>query len=1156
MAKLLPEYSKAIRVEPSFYMPDIDGVDKVRQYLEEGTDAQCNFAGCGERKAPKKSNNIPSLWEEGNPLNTPNVPTLDGNPLDTKLFQGGDDPSSGKNSRRNITGGAPSNCIHCYICGFPIDGRRGIALDIQNAWGGQCEHVMAVAALATLCGLAGDNYEDIVNEFLTDCNITDPKYKVWRERLVKQAANVTKNKEGGGPHGILYKWAHPGCNEIKGSHPYLRIDFAKIAEDSEGWFTDLLEASNMSFSGGGKIKGGGPTPSPAPSPADIFCDEVMEWNLACVSGLNKGHKNATDGGKKSMYWRKRYNLYKNGIININVDDKNFGKELKELVLLYKDLYSIDKSNKVEKKNKEAEIKLKQRSLIKDDPSLTTIELIKDGVSKGEKPITVWIDERKNHMKETILKPIIANIVNVDGDDEEQQAATLRKYICISQCVLTQVFEKNLTTAVAKVNPGYHLNWSYAPASQLSSMIIGLAFEEITDLSDTTKIKEIKDKYEDRLKNIPRTIKDSIKELKKHVKDNLIAVKGVLQTKKVAMKSAVKKGGAKMKNKISSFNILGHSYSLRKRSGGGRINKKTIRKKSEYLGGKRGKIPYRIFTFTSNDKELEEIIKNKCHSIYSNELVWVSNIYHKLSPNGESRISKWFTLLLVESSETDKKYIEKYDYRFIINNDPNNPLPLYFNINVVAIQKSKDFIKGSERLSIDIEKDLFKKNDNVYNLAMFMYLTVLSMNNNITKHFIKELIYLFILNFIKRLEMMGIKLKNNSKVRKTTLKKPRVDEILLLKKPRVEKILVYSNTDIRGGLKRKKKKKKKIKRYYKGGDKVYSPSMEGLISVNNILNNSGTNYISDYMMLDFIEDDGSYKNLIEGKELDYVDIGKDKYERAFIDIMKIDNEEFDYEDNTEYGDIIKPGVDMGFDKDPVFSQLMDPGKDDIRKLGILIKEKWTQADIQYDNRDIRIFYILGMIDYLTNIKIFSNNGSNGDDPVIDYLTSDDNPISVFSEKYEGESKYYEDVKDRCTKLLTGFPEDLYGDLLSYFGKSYGTDGKGVSDQSKIHNTIEGVSNIHTKITNFVCNITIINVLTYPYVRCYVAYDPAFKRYMWNYDSIGLDNDGSEITNFCRAKNRRIQQIQAEGFWGSSINPYRLAYDEDNEPSGGWFSGWFS
>ena len=32
MVKLLPEYSKATQVEPSFYLPDIDGISDLMNY--------------------------------------------------------------------------------------------------------------------------------------------------------------------------------------------------------------------------------------------------------------------------------------------------------------------------------------------------------------------------------------------------------------------------------------------------------------------------------------------------------------------------------------------------------------------------------------------------------------------------------------------------------------------------------------------------------------------------------------------------------------------------------------------------------------------------------------------------------------------------------------------------------------------------------------------------------------------------------------------------------------------------------------------------------------------------------------------------------------------------------------------------------------------
>ena len=35
----VPEYIKPVEIGPAFYMPDIDGVDNVRKFLEEKTDA-------------------------------------------------------------------------------------------------------------------------------------------------------------------------------------------------------------------------------------------------------------------------------------------------------------------------------------------------------------------------------------------------------------------------------------------------------------------------------------------------------------------------------------------------------------------------------------------------------------------------------------------------------------------------------------------------------------------------------------------------------------------------------------------------------------------------------------------------------------------------------------------------------------------------------------------------------------------------------------------------------------------------------------------------------------------------------------------------------------------------------------------------------------
>ena len=78
-----------------------------------------------------------------------------------------------------------------------------------------------------------------------------------------------------------------------------------------------------------------------------------------------------------------------------------------------------------------------------------------------------------------------------------------------------------------------------------------------------------------------------------------------------------------------------------------------------------------------------------------------------------------------------------------------------------------------------------------------------------------------------------------------------------------------------------------------------------------------------------------------------------------------------------------------------------------------------------------------------------------------------------------------------------------------------------------------------IRKFVINVTMVNVMTYPYIRCYVNYDPVYKRYMWIYDTIIEDEDGYG-RNFCRTT-RRYEAIWSESEIYGSMNPYTFAYE---------------
>ncbi len=1156
MVHTLPSFPDEISIGPAFYMPDIDGISDVRKFLEEKTDAQCNFAGCGKRHpATKKIENTPiSIWEEGNTNNTPNVPTTDGLPLETDF----------------------SNAINCYICGFLIDGRRGVALDIQNTWGGQCEHVMAVAALASLCGLAGDNYEKIVKKFLKDCNINGEEYIEWRNRLVKQGpikvgtSHKNNNVEGGGPTGILYKWAHPGCNEIKGNNPYLRIDFKAIAKNEGDWFTDLVDASKLSFTGG-SMKGG--------APKDIYCDDVIKWNLACMCGDNKDEKvgkgKVPDGGKKSMYWRKRYKLYKNGIKNMSLED-GVKPLLGKILEASKEFYGA--KNKQEKSKAAAALKILQRDLIKKDDKLPTIKLLEKGVEQKEEEPSDWIKKRLNVIKSEVLKPIVQNIVK-GNKGQQLRGAELRKFICISQCILTRIFEENLTITVGKLEPDNLDNWSYAPAGEMSSDIINEAFEEIeTDGNKNFKI--IYKKYKDRLKNIPRTVKALKTKIKDDITKGIKKAKVAVKKKQTAVKKAVAKTGARIKKalpKKKPKKKTGGSQKTTKK-GGCRTRKKerkrkTIKRKtikrSRLYGGNRELIPYRMAIFTSENVKMKSILQGRRFRIYREYLA----PYSRITEFGESRIMRWLSLLL---SDLDIEDDLLNNYSFELKLMEGQPYPLICTINVLC-EKIQTEPAGRGDAPTEIEDNLllelynkgkiFKEDDDIYNLGMYKYLTALTLSDRIPS-LLDELMYTFDLKFYAQLEMRGIDINEDMKGRAPVQEKGSVR--LFIKKPdsNEEPVIQYVESTTGSSKRTKKKgKKKNHKKKISGGDPPYkNPSYQGLIASQAVLNLNGTNFLSDYITNSLLKDDGTYRRESVMKDEDgetrYDDGHLKVYEKSFFDIIKTPESTDDYQDDEAYKEISHAKNDGNFDSDPIFKLFNGEGVREIKDRGNEIREKWGKAELQLDERHTRIFYILGMIDYLSGINIYSYDG-NGEDPVEKYLeglghekTHPEKTHPIVHGYKEGsiehESKYSAFVNDRATKLLSSIEGDDCKKLLSYFGMSYGANNdKGDTDDA-IYETIEGTeSNMVKNIKKFVINVTMVNVMTYPYIRCYVNYDPAYKRYMWIYDPImddpimdDLDDDDYDDgygRNFCRTT-RRYQAVWKDSDIHTSLNPYTFAYEK--------------
>lgn len=189
--------------------------------------------------------------------------------------------------------------VKCYICGEEIDTDSG-----EEASGSQCEHVVPVTSLAALCGLSGPDYEKTIDAFFlqnSDKNgdvdaegykITRAAYKLWRKNLLgdteRSARSVGALNDGGGDEGtgVMYRWAHPGCNMIKKDHAFLALDWTSPKDDAE-WD----EMKKVGF--------------PLLDQTD-YCDKAgINYVLNCLSNRAIGGVKG-GGGVNSKHWRDRF----------------------------------------------------------------------------------------------------------------------------------------------------------------------------------------------------------------------------------------------------------------------------------------------------------------------------------------------------------------------------------------------------------------------------------------------------------------------------------------------------------------------------------------------------------------------------------------------------------------------------------------------------------------------------------------------------------------------------------------------------------------------------------------------------------------------------------------------------------------------------------
>ena len=107
----------------------------------------------------------------------------------------------------------PEKC-YCYICGYPIKDSGGD--EKRSPFGSQCEHVLACAQFAFLCGMGGDDYQADINEILNTLSLYDNDavvaFREWRKGIIgadngDQVEEVQRKEGCSQGKGRAYKWA-------------------------------------------------------------------------------------------------------------------------------------------------------------------------------------------------------------------------------------------------------------------------------------------------------------------------------------------------------------------------------------------------------------------------------------------------------------------------------------------------------------------------------------------------------------------------------------------------------------------------------------------------------------------------------------------------------------------------------------------------------------------------------------------------------------------------------------------------------------------------------------------------------------------------------------------------------------------------------------
>ena len=455
----------------------------------------------------------------------------------------------------------PKGKVCCYICGYPCFQRGGTMYDTFSV---QCEHVLPVAVLSLLSGLAdgskGDHaFKRDLNKVKKTLGINTPtiaKYDEWRGGIIGEVAGP-RLREGGGVSGSAYQWAHPVCNMIKSNYPFITICYSKY-----GFFfvSDALEIllppdheNDFTVQQTTEITG-----LVGPNARIHKCESIDEYHEKSISTQNLVWLFNTVLGMTGE-WESYSDQWKNAILLENAtNEKGKGTDWSDVSAANKNKYQqlLEEESGIAT-GFEVQDPIFSQAFGRMAGTTLELSLFEDGVKKDYLPYDEWIEKRVQKIKGNILLPLLKKICTQQRYAAPVYGISAMETDSIPDLSLFSMISTTATGSrichnMAKLKKSFFQISNHKSAKKLNIIWSSILFEDLLEMSAGV----VKDKglslglnFDTKLSQTMRKLAKSPQGLAKVLKT--VMTKPNLKAKAKAAKAKAAKAKAKVVKKLTS-----------------------------------------------------------------------------------------------------------------------------------------------------------------------------------------------------------------------------------------------------------------------------------------------------------------------------------------------------------------------------------------------------------------------------------------------------------------------------------------------------------------------------------------------------------------------------------------------------------------------------